>query len=440
MGCNFFVRHFFLWRVPDYLMIIVIAIIAAVIGAKVRPHCRDFEWSDPSINHPFTTKETFPMYAVIIAVIFIAVIYFIGELCTKWKRPAGKLNMCLHINGWIVTQAYSIILAFVFVNVSKLYAGRLRPDFIARLAREGITEANVGTLTHKQLCHAARNGRLSFPSGHSGTSFAGYVPPCLYLMGLLRTLNGGRVWLATLAMLPMILPVAVAVSRTVDYRHNFDDILCGSLCGALCGVFAVLISFRVSQRGEWTLRDHPDDTRETRAWLRDLLGHPGSHDENLRRINAGRDSSEDDDGTSSESGSSSSDGRSRSREGPREGEAAVRSAHPRRTSASSPDGQKSRRHRHEQKYRAEPVGDAAAGKKGPTGSVKSSPLSAASLPQEADYISPAVYQERAANPSPSTRKHAAPAVGSSAASRTASDRRRQSNGDPATVERFYPQE
>ncbi|KAL7701172.1 PAP2 superfamily [Lotmaria passim] len=271
MSCRFFIRHFFLWRVPDYLMIIVMAIVAAVVGAKVRPHCRDFEWSDPSINHPHAGKEAFPMYSVVIAVIFIALVYFAGELLTKWNRPAGKMNMCLHVNGWIVTHAYSILLAFLFVNVSKLYAGRLRPDFIARLAKEGITEANFSTFTHHQICHAARNGRLSFPSGHSGTSFAGYVPPCLYLMGLMRTLNGGKVWLATIALLPLILPVAVAISRTVDYRHNFDDVLCGSICGASCGVFAVLISFRVSMRGEWTLRDHPDDVAETRAWLHRML-------------------------------------------------------------------------------------------------------------------------------------------------------------------------
>ncbi|KPI83230.1 hypothetical protein ABL78_7748 [Leptomonas seymouri] len=271
MDFKFLIHHFLLWRVPDYLMIIALAVIAALIGAKVRPHCRSFNWADPSIRYPFVAHETFPMFSVAIAVIFVALVYFVGELCTKWRRPAGKLYMCLHVNGWVVTHAYSICLAFVMVNVSKLYAGRLRPDFLARLAREGITEANFGAFTHDEICRAAREGRLSFPSGHSGTAFAGFVPPCVYLMGLMRTLNGGRVWLATIALFPLILPFTIAVSRTVNHRHNFDDILAGSLCGALCGVFAVLISFRVSMRGEWTLRDHPDDATEMRVRLQRML-------------------------------------------------------------------------------------------------------------------------------------------------------------------------
>ncbi|KAK7196803.1 PAP2 superfamily [Novymonas esmeraldas] len=259
MGLRFVVRHFFLWRVPDYLAAIIIAVVAALVGAKVRPHCRAVDWSDPTIGHPFATTEVFPMYSVAIAVVFVAVVYVVGELCTRWRRPAGKLNMCLHLNGWVLTHVWSILLAFAFVNLTKLYAGRLRPDFLSRLARDGITETSWAAMSHAAQCRTAREGRLSFPSGHSGTAFSGYVPPCMYLMGLFRALNGGRLWLVTIALLPLILPITIAVSRTNDYRHNFDDILAGSICGALCGVFAVVLCFRPSTRGEWTLREHPDD-------------------------------------------------------------------------------------------------------------------------------------------------------------------------------------
>lgn len=410
-ACAFLVRHFLLWRVPDYLMIIILAIIAAIIGAKVRPHCRDFEWTDPSINHPFATKETFPMYSVIIAVILVALAYFAGELATKWRRPVGKLNMCLHVNGWIVTHAYSILLAFVFVNVSKLYAGRLRPDFIARLAREGITQANVASFTHSQLCHAARNGRLSFPSGHSGTAFAGFVPPCLYLMGLMRTLKGGRVWLATIALLPLILPVAIAISRTVDYRHNFDDILTGSICGALCGIFAVLVSFRPSMRGEWTLRDYPDDRGLTRVWMQGLLGGGrGRHGSRAAAEEGSRTASDSEDSDGSE-------------------EAAVEIAMPRSVASRS----------HESSQYVAPHGKTVAS---PSPSMENT-----------SYLSPAVHQERAANPSPSTKHNAhapRPASGKHRSKphrelqetpdETSSSGRRKSTGEPAVVERFYPRE
>ncbi|KPA78499.1 hypothetical protein ABB37_06112 [Leptomonas pyrrhocoris] len=385
MSCDFLTHHFFLWRVPDYLMIIIMAIIAAILGAEVRPHCRSFDWGDPSIGHPFATKETFPMYSVAIAVVFVVLVYFVGELCTRWSRPVGKLSMCLHINGWVVTHAYSILLAFVFVNVSKVYAGRLRPDFLARLAKEGITEANVASFSHDQLCRAARNGRLSFPSGHSGASFAGYVPPCLYLMGLMRTLNGGKVWLATIALFPLILPVAVAVSRTVDYRHNFDDIFVGSVCGTLCGIFAVLISFRVSMRGEWTLRDRPDDKLETRAMLRAMLTDKNGRsvvmvdagDNRRRRRDADRVESSEDEATVSCSTSRMKPNAPR---------------HPNARSVSDPQ--------QEQQQQQQRSSDHA----------QSSLLSPGSL-NGTGYLSPAVYHERAANPSPSTRHNEATSSG-----------------------------
>jgi membrane-associated phospholipid phosphatase len=439
MSCHFFVRHFFLWRVPDYLMIIIMAVIAAIVGAKVRPHCRDFEWTDASINHPLTTKEAFPMYSVVIAVIFIALVYFAGELCTKWSRPAGKMNMCLHINGWVVTHAYSILLAFAFVNVSKLYAGRLRPDFLARLAKEGITEANFATFTHDQICHAARNGRLSFPSGHSGTSFAGFVPPCMYLMGLMRTLNGGRVWLATIAMLPLILPVTVAVSRTVDYRHNFDDILCGSICGALCGVFAVLISFRVSQRGEWTLRDHPGDKAETRAFLLKMLKDDDGQMRTLVPTAEG-------DGDEDFNDSSNSRSRSRSRSDSEDSEGDDGDVWSREAAVVVPQmssdhhihhkGHKFKRH-HKQKYQPPTAA------KQRDDSAQSFPLSADAV-HDGNGISPAAYRERAPNPSPLSRRYDASMYvgeGEQGWAVTSTDRmlaeRRRSTGDPSTVEHFY---
>ncbi|AYU77969.1 PAP2 superfamily member [Leishmania donovani] len=259
-------HHFYLWRVPDYLAIVIIAVVAAVVGTKAQPHCRDVDWSDPAIGHPFATKEVFPTYSLVIAS-FVVMIYFAGELLTRWSRPAGKLNMWLHVNGWVLTQTWSITLTFAVVSLSKLYAGRLRPDFLSRLASEGITETSWATMTHDSQCRAAREGRLSFPSGHSSTAFSGYVPPCMYLMGLFRTLRGGRLWLVTLLLLPLILPITIAISRTTDYRHNFDDILAGSICGSALGVLSVVISFRPSMRGEWTLYDHPDDNVETQALL-----------------------------------------------------------------------------------------------------------------------------------------------------------------------------
>lgn len=267
--------HFLLWRIPDYIAIVVLAVVAGIIGAKVRPHCRPFRWDDATIGYP-VLPNTFPTYSVAIAVVLVALVYIAGELISRWRRPLRPAfirrekggwvrSMLLHLNGWILVQAYAILLAFAFVNITKVYAGRLRPDFLSRLTAEGFS--NDGSFDSMAptgaVCRAAKEGRLSFPSGHAGTIFSGYVPPVIYLMGLTRQLyRGDGYWVLSLCLLPLILPITVSVSRTLDYRHNFDDVLCGSLVGIACGVLAVLFSFTASDTGEWTLRSHPVRARD----------------------------------------------------------------------------------------------------------------------------------------------------------------------------------
>ncbi|KAG5507578.1 hypothetical protein JKF63_06527 [Porcisia hertigi] len=256
------VSKFILWRVPDYIVFVVVGFVAIFLDLKARPFCRTVDWSDPSINHPYARKEGFPTYSLPIATILIIFLYVGCELCVRSGRHEGKRNMWLHINGWVLAHLLSIALAYAMTSALKLYAGRLRPDFLSRLRKEGITEVTWATMTRDEQCRAAREGRLSFPSGHSSVAFSGYVPPSMYLMGLMRTFKGGRLWLVTVSLLLLILPMAIAISRTVDYRHHFDDVLAGAICGAACGVLCVVMSFRPSRRGEWTLRDHPDDERE----------------------------------------------------------------------------------------------------------------------------------------------------------------------------------
>ncbi|RNF22371.1 phosphatidic acid phosphatase [Trypanosoma conorhini] len=244
-----FVRE---WRVFDYITCIFFGIVAAAVGTLVQPHCRSFVFSDTSINRPEKDPETFPTYSVIIAVVLVVFIYAAGEFFT-W-RGHGRRVMLRHLNAWILVQAFSVCLEFCVVNLCKLYAGRLRPDFIHRLAKEGITENNFGQFTHEQVCRAAREGRLSFPSGHTGSSFAGFVPPVLYLLGLTRTLRTGALYTAGVSLLPLAFPLVTSISRTRDNDHHFADIVAGAVIGTFSALFSVLISFVVSPEGKWMIR------------------------------------------------------------------------------------------------------------------------------------------------------------------------------------------
>ncbi|CAJ1987987.1 phosphatidic acid phosphatase [Leishmania donovani] len=152
-------------------------------------------------------------------------------LAHPWQR------FLFHAHIWFLTQAFSVAFALLVVNAIKVYAGRLRPDFLSRLRNEGYSPQSTGV----DLCTVPKDGRVSFPSGHSSISFSAIVPFCFYVLHSLQAFrrSGVSLWRIFMGLLPLTLPIVVAVSRTRDNRHYFDDILAGSAIGIVSAVIAV---------------------------------------------------------------------------------------------------------------------------------------------------------------------------------------------------------
>ncbi|KPI83231.1 putative phosphatidic acid phosphatase [Leptomonas seymouri] len=165
---------------------------------------------------------------------------FSVPLCAPWERFVAHTHM------WVLTQAFAVTFAILVVCTVKVYAGRLRPDFLSRLRREGYSETSVGV----DWCEVGKGGRVSFPSGHSAISFAAFVPFSFYVMHTLHVFrrSGVLLWRIVVGLLPQILPITVAVSRTRDYRHNYDDILAGSLIGIASALMALGTNLMVNEK------------------------------------------------------------------------------------------------------------------------------------------------------------------------------------------------
>ncbi|XP_037299381.1 phospholipid phosphatase 5 [Manduca sexta] len=141
-------------------------------------------------------------------------------------------------------DAFEILLAWslalgingVLTDGVKLIVGRPRPDFFYRCFPDGIETADMQCTGDPM---AIMEGRKSFPSGHSSLSFCSLGVAAAWTCGRLRALSrrrgsGVRV-LCCLA--PLAAAAAVALSRTCDYHHHWEDILVGSILGFSTAIF-----------------------------------------------------------------------------------------------------------------------------------------------------------------------------------------------------------
>jgi len=127
----------------------------------------------------------------------------------------------------------------VLTNVVKLCVGRPRPDFVFRCWPDGEIPENAfdkPALPCNGNSAAIIEGRKSFPSGHSSFSFATWGFVFLYLAGKLGTFRcrspAPSLHLLLLSSC-LLAPTCIAISRTADYHHHWQDVIVGSLLGFL---------------------------------------------------------------------------------------------------------------------------------------------------------------------------------------------------------------
>jgi diacylglycerol diphosphate phosphatase/phosphatidate phosphatase len=184
---------------------------------------------DASISYP-NLPSIVPTWMVgIVITVFPFVIFLTSQLWYKSKHDLH--HACLGLIESIVTT-------MTVTDIFKVFAGRLRPNFLARCL------PNAAGIC-SQIGSTVRDSRLSFPSGHSSMSFAGMMFLSLYIAGKLSTFgpNGGALWKAFVSLLPLCTAGMIAVSRTLDYHHNYDDVIAGSVIGSVIAMMCYFLQY-----------------------------------------------------------------------------------------------------------------------------------------------------------------------------------------------------
>jgi len=125
----------------------------------------------------------------------------------------------------------------VLTDIVKLCVGRPRPDFVYRCWPDGVVPENAFDSEYLNCTgnpEVVLEGRKSFPSGHSSFSFSAWGFVFFYLSGKLGTFHCTRpspTWKLLLPLVFLVVPMTIAISRTADYHHHWQDVVVGSLLG-----------------------------------------------------------------------------------------------------------------------------------------------------------------------------------------------------------------
>ncbi|ESK96891.1 hypothetical protein Moror_6469 [Moniliophthora roreri MCA 2997] len=219
---------------PDWLLTIALAAIFFSLD-KVEGYRRQFSLEESSIRHTYAVHERVPNIALyficfVAPVLLQPIVNFI-TIRSWWDLHNSTLGLIL---GLALTGS---ITQFVKITV-----GRPRPDLIDRCQPPpGSTDPEFGLSTWL-ICTRTdllRDGFRSFPSGHSSLSFAGLGFFAYYLAGKLHLFDkrghAGKAWIS---LAPFAAAALVAISRTMDYRHHWQDVLVGSILGTIMSYFA----------------------------------------------------------------------------------------------------------------------------------------------------------------------------------------------------------
>lgn len=193
---------------------------------KVRPFARKIHpdelwlYKNPR-TVSYVTTSTLWMFSLLLPIVVIVGVSFVKRMRSDALQA-------------FLACSLGCILNALLTNIIKVVVGRPRPDFFWRCYPNGVVTSDL-TCTGEEAI--VEEGRKSFPSGHSSWAFAGLGFLAMYIAGKLHTFSRSgkaQAWRLIAPLTPLVSALVIALSRTCDYHHHWQDVLCGSILGLFC--------------------------------------------------------------------------------------------------------------------------------------------------------------------------------------------------------------
>ncbi|SPP76337.1 putative phosphatidate phosphatase [Drosophila guanche] len=210
---------------------------------------RGFFCNDESLMYPYRESTVSSMLLHWLGVHLPLLFLILLEGCLTWRRVGiSEWRHLWPIWNTVRWFLYGHVFNNLLKSIGKQTIGRLRPHFFAVCQPElpdggsCSDEAHRGGLVYHEdySCRPELSGataemltslHVSFPSGHSSMAFYGLVFLALHLRHRRWPLRGSLLG-PVLQLGCLCVAWFVAISRVMDYKHHWSDVVAGSLLGA----------------------------------------------------------------------------------------------------------------------------------------------------------------------------------------------------------------
>jgi membrane-associated phospholipid phosphatase len=230
-----------------YVYVAILGLIALIVLETVELPPREAYLNDADLWRSLN-DDTIPMWLVGIYMALLALLVLGIEwyVCNR-KDPARAWWVAVRM---LVGYGMMCIFTAAVTTFLKVYVAEPRPDYLTRC----FGSSNVPPLQYtteminsNAYCSPdadaslLKDGRQSWPSGHSSSALASAV----FFLGFafwrtrqFSSLGKQLIWVA--ASIPIMLSLLIGASRIVDNRHSTADVASGFLVGIVCAVIYLI--------------------------------------------------------------------------------------------------------------------------------------------------------------------------------------------------------